>query len=447
MIGQKFKITEAGWRDSRRIAYFCYEIETDETTFSLEETIELPEGVPESVESEKLLRSLHLALAISYYKSFIPPVIEHPYLMDGEETEFWNTVYLNGLGEFLYTNSLSGSKLAKFRAQDGKIYTNEDSSIDWQDNAVLGIGGGKDSIVAGELLKAVGIPVSGFVLATGEILGQTKAVSDVMNIELTAVKRIIDLQILDINKIEGAYNGHIPISLIFGLVGALVAVSQKSKYIIVANEASASIPQTTWEGQNINHQWSKSLEFERLFQDYLHANISGEIHYFSAIRPLSSVAIAKIFSNYPQYFEVFTSDNSLFKVKQDAREHPRWSLNSTKSLSSYILLAPWMTDEDLLRTFGRNFLNEAGLSELFGNLLGQDGKSVLDCVGTPEELRASISEVIDRGRFTDSALVTYTIVKQLMHAEPELQSFMTYGEHAIPDKIAPKLQILMEQQL
>jgi hypothetical protein len=312
---------------------------------------------------------------------------------------------------------------------------------------MLGIGGGKDSIVAGELLKLAGIPLRGFVLATGEILGQTQAVSEVMGIELTAIKRVIDPQILEINKIDGSFNGHIPISLIFGLVGALVAVSRESKYVIVANESSASIPQTTWEDTQINHQWSKSLEFEILFQDYLQNYVSSEIHYFSAIRPLSSVAIAKIFSQFPQYFEVFTSDNSLFKINQQMREHPRWSLNSSKSLSSYILLAPWLSDEDLLLTFGRNFLDEPSLTDLFSSLLGENGQSVLDCVGTPEELRSSMAEIINRVRFSDSALVTYTMSKQLVHEEPKLESLMTIGEHAIPEIIAPKLQELMEQHL
>jgi hypothetical protein len=197
----------------------------------------------------------------------------------------------------------------------------------------------------------------------------------------------------------------------------------------------------------VNHQWSKSLEFEKLFQSYLHNYVSGELHYFSAIRPLSSVAIAKIFSQFPQYFEVFTSDNSLFRINQEQREHPRWSLNSSKSLSSYILLAPWLSDQDLLQTFGRNFLNEPSLTELFSSLLGENGQSVLDCVGTPEELRASMAEIINRGRFSDSALVTYTVSKQLVHGEPKLESLMNFGEHAIPEIIAPKLQEIMEQRL
>lgn len=446
MTGQKFTITDAGWRDNRSVAYFCYTLKTNEKTFELEETLQFPAEIPESDESEKLLRALHIALAISYYKSYLPPVIEHPYAMDDVEANFWNTVYLHGLGEFLYKNSLSGSLLAKFSAQDGKR-VHQNSSISWSDEVVLGIGGGKDSIVAGEILKEAGIPVSGFVLATGEILGQTQAVANVMGVKLAAVKRKLDPKILEINTLEGAYNGHIPISLIFGLVGTMLAAANQNRYVLVANEASASIPQATWEGKNINHQWSKSLEFERTLQDYLHNFVSKEMFYFSAVRPLTSVAIAKLFAQYPQYFEVFTSDNSLFKIEQSAREHPRWSKQSSKSLSSYILLAPWMSDEDLLRIFGENYLNIPDLTPMISKLLGENGQSVLDCVGTPEELKASMSEIVRQSRFSDSALVNYTVDKQLLRSGGNLDQFMTLQDHNIPTGIAPKIIPIMENHL
>lgn len=439
MIGQKFIIKDAGWRNDRQLAFFTYEIHTDEKTFLLEETLQFPVSLSESTESEKLLRALHIALAISYYKSFLPPVIEHKYAMTAVESEFWNTVYRNGLGEFLYKNTLSSDQLATFSSQEGIQIGAENTISSWKDIAELGIGGGKDSIVAGELLKEANIEISGFVLATGEILGQTKAVSDVMEIDLTAVKRVIDGQILDINKLEGAYNGHIPISLIFGLVGAMIAVSKEHRYVIVANEASASIPQTTWEGTSVNHQWSKSLEFERLFQDYLHAYVSEELSYFSAIRPLTSVAIAKLFAQYPKYYEVFTSDNSLFKINQQSREHPRWSSDSSKSLSSFILLAPWITDDELVRIFGQNFLNREDLTPMVSALLGENGQTVLDCVGTPEELASCLAELTDQDRFTDSALLTYTIDKKLLVGASDINSFLTIHEHAMPDLITGRL--------
>lgn len=446
MTGQKFTYSQAGWENNRSEAYFCYQITTDERVFDLKERLLLPFSVPESAESEKLLRALHLALGVSYYKSFIPPVIEHPYKMTTVEADFWNGVYKNGLGEFLYKNELSGDTLAKFREQDGAV-TGASSDTTWNDGVMLGIGGGKDSIVAGELLKEAGVGLEGFVLATGDNLGQTETVSEVMGVKLNVVRRIIDPQIFEINDTEGSFNGHIPISLIFALCGTLLACGSGNSYVVVANEASASIPQTIWEGQNINHQWSKSIEFERLFQDYVRAYVSPNIHYFSAVRPLSSVAIAKLFANYPEYFEAFTSDNSVLKIKPETRLHPRWNPNSTKSLSSFMLLAPWMSNEDLLRTFGQNLLDNTELEGMCGALLGENDQVVLDCVGTQDELKASIAELIKQNRFSDSKLLHYTKHKQLLNDTKPISDFMNLAEHAIPDQIANKLLPIIESKL
>lgn len=446
MIGQKFTFTEAGWKEDRQEAFFRYQIITDERVFDLEEKIILPLPVPESTESEKLVRALHLALGISYYKAFFPPEMEHPYKMTAVESDFWNTIYKNGLGEFIYTNKLSSETLAKFSAQEG-LETEVESETFWNNSAILGIGGGKDSIVAGEILKEIGVEIKGFVLATGDNTGLTKQVSDVMGVDLLVISRIIDQQIIEINNIPGSYNGHIPISVIFALAGALLSTATGNRYIVVANEASSSIPQTEWEGQNINHQWSKSIDFERLFQDYLRAYITPELHYFSAVRPLSSVAVAKIFAGYPSYFEVFTSDNSHFKIHQKERTHPRWNPESTKSLSSYILLAPWLSEEDLLRTFGQNYLDNSDLEHMCSSLLGENGQVVLDCVGTPEELKASLNELIRQNRFSDSKILNYTKHKQLLDDAKPITSYTGIGNHAIPSEIEAKLIQVMENKL
>jgi hypothetical protein len=368
--------------------------------------------------------------------------------MTSIEADFWNSVYKNGLGEFLYKNELSSERLAKFSEQNGnKSIIDTSSQTIWNNDVLLGIGGGKDSIVAGELIKEAGFDLEGFVLATNDNPGQTKVVSDVMGINLNIVKRIIDPQIFEINEIKSSFNGHIPISLIFALVGSLLAISSGYKFIVVANEASASIPQTRWENQNINHQWSKSIEFERLFQDYLRAYISPELHYFSLIRPLSSVAIAKIFAGYPKYFEVFTSDSSVLKIKPEFRTHPRWSSKSTKSLSSFMLLAPWLNEEALVRTFGQNFLDNTELETMCGALLGENGQVVLDCVGTPDELKASLNELLNQNRFSDSKLINYTRHKQLINEAGPISEFMKLTEHAMPSEIAEKLLPIIESKL
>lgn len=440
MIGRKFTFESFETIPGSNEVLFHYTLETDEKTFELTERLTFPLPINTSETSNKVLRALHIALGISYYKTFLPPEIVHSYKMSGLESSFWNTVYKNGLGEFLYKNQIDSSKLAKFQTQDtveNQISTEE--QISWNQNLLIGLGGGKDSIVAGELLREAGFDLTAFVLATGETLGQTQDVANTMGVELLAVKREIDPQILEINKLDGALNGHIPISLIFGLVGALLAVLRGNKYVVVANEASASIPQTVWKDEQVNHQWSKSFEFERLFQDYLHAYVSPEIDYFSAIRPFSSVAIAKKFSQYPKYFEVFTSDNSLFKINASERVHPRWSPESSKTLSSFILLAPWMSDEDLTRAFGRNYLEEENLETMCGSLLGENGQSVLDCVGTPDELKSSLAELVNQGRFLNSKLINYSKHKNLLDNAKPLGEFLGRDVHSIPEEIANKI--------
>ncbi len=450
MNGELFVYENVRVDKERKTLLFDYRIDTDKQSFSLCEKIELPNPLPTSNTVDRLLRALHLALGISYYKTFIPPKIDHDYEMNDEEADFWNKIFENGLGEFLYKNELSPDRIAKFNSQNGSLRPETQDDISWHDKALLGVGGGKDSIVAGELLKELNVPTSGFVLATASNRGQTQEVVAKMEINLLTVKRWIDPQILEMNKLAGAFDGHIPISLIFALVGALLATTDGSRYVIVANESSASIPHAQWHGRNINHQWSKSLEFEKLFQSYLHTYISPELNYFSIIRPLSSVAVAKIFSKYPVYFETFTSDNSLFKIKQDERSHPRWTHDSPKSLSSYILLAPWVSDEKLNLMFGSNFLDQPDLEPLFLSLLGVKGKPTLDCVGTPQELMLSLSLLAKQNRMESSALIQ--IAKQMRleldNSDKILEDALKLdSDHAIPEVIAEKLLPKLTEKL
>lgn len=443
MTGKTFNYLDTSWNADRTVVSFRYSIETDEQKFELLETLELPLSAPDTSIVSNIVRGLHLALGISYYKAFIPPEIIHPYAMDDKETAFWNNVFTNGLGEFVRHNKLDSDQIAKFSAQTGKENTVNSTEI-WDSKALLGIGGGKDSIVAGEILRDADVESEGFVLATGEILGQTQSVAEAMNINLLSIKRNLDHKILEINKLDGSYNGHTPISLIFALTGCLLAACKQYKYVIVANEASASIPHAEWQGKSINHQWSKSLEFEELFQKYVHANISPDLTYFSAIRPLNSVQIAKIFSDYPKYFEVFTSDNSVFKINQEERRHPRWSTESPKSLSSYILLAPWIDDQNLLNIFGSDFLGKPELETLFLSLLGLNDTPVLDCVGTPDELLLSLGKLRSQKRFTDSSLMKINVALPAASLDDLLSKF---EDHALPSELADNLQAIMKRKL
>lgn len=435
--------------DDQKTASFEYRLQRNGQEHTLTETLAFPVPLKDTPEQQRSLRALHIALGVSYYKTFLQPTIVHPYAMDDTEATFWNDVWRNGLGEFLYINKLSADRLAKFTAQDGQQYNgNTPGAVT---GALLGIGGGKDSIVAGELLKGLDVPVTGFVMATGEQLGQAGLVADTMDIPLFAVKRGLDLRVSELGKQPGAYRGHVPISLIFSLVGTALAIATDAAYVVVANEASASIPRITWNDQAINHQWSKSFEAEKAIQQYVQTSISKDVTYFSAVRQLTSVGVAKLFTRLPQYFEVFTSDNSVFSTKLTHRPSGRWGLESPKSLSSYLLLAPWLNDEEVNRIFTIDFLNEASLTQLFLELTGVEGEPPLDCVGTVEELVLSVNLLAQQQRYRDTTLMKLALERGVVRDADWQQSLrdllQLQTDEALPANLRGAITTRLEEQV
>lgn len=444
MNREVFEYVDFAVGDDRQTVSFRYVIQRDVGNHQLTEVLRFPVPLKNTVQQQAVLRALHLALGISYYKIFLSPVLRHPYDMDETEASFWNDVWTGGLGEFLYVNQLPADRLARFKSQTGLLIRDPAVQTGGR-KALLGIGGGKDSIVAGEILKSIGTELTGFVLATGEHQGQAHAVAQAMQTPLLTVERTLDNQLFQLQEQPGAYKGHIPISLIFGLVGTALAIATDTAYVVVANEASASLPQATWEDRPVNHQWSKSFAFEQALQRFIKSYIHADITYFSAIRPLSSVAVARKFANLSQYFEIFTSDNSVFRIDASERPSARWSLESPKSLSSFILLAPWIHEPDMLRIFGLDFLNEPTLELLFRQLTGQEGHPPLDCVGTVEELVLSLNLTAQQGKFTESYLmkqaVAAGVVDQTRDWQPNLNNALALQpEQAFPLVLEPSLK-------
>ncbi len=430
--------------DDRKRVDFTYTSNHGSDKHNFTESYNFGVALPDSLEVFRLLRALHLVAGISYYKTFVNSDIEHPYAMSTREAGFWNNIFKNGLGEFLYVNKIDPAKLAVFGPQEGAD-TKNTTRIALEQKALLGIGGGKDSIVAGELLKAIGVPVTGFVLGTGDATGQTKQVAKTMKIDLLSVARTLDKTLLTVQQQPDAYRGHVPISVFFALVGCLLAVATKKAHVIVANESSASIPRAHWADTDVNHQYSKSFAFEQLMQNYLHDHVSQDLWYFSAIRPLSSVAIAKIFAGYPDYFTNFTSDNYAFRVDASKRPNDRWSLESPKSLSSYILLSAWLNKNQLVKIFGRDLLDMPRLEPMFFGLTGIEGDQPLDCVGTPSELRASLGQAYQNGTCKDSILMLTglhcDIIDKDKLLQPTVEHFLkTSAEQAFAPSLAAKLQ-------
>jgi hypothetical protein len=111
--------------------------------------------------------------------------------------------------------------------------------------------------------------------------------------------------------------------------------------------------------------------------------ITQDIEYFSFLRPLNELQIARLFSGFPKYFEVFKSCN--VGSKTDI-----WCGNCAKCLFTYIILSPFVPQEKLETVFGKNLLQDVDLWPLLRQLSGMTVTKPFDCIGTIDEVNAAL---------------------------------------------------------
>ena len=331
---------------------------------------------------QKVLQGIHLVLGTSYYKFYCATKVKINYSLNREESNFWNTVYKNGFGEFYFRNKIDPKKSPKFPFD--KKSKAQSYSLERNNKCLVGVSGGKDSIVASELLKEQGIDITAFFVETNNDSVLVDKVIEELNIKSAKIQRILDPQVFESHK----YNGHIPISAIYAFLGILYAVLYNYSYFIVANEHSSNFGNIKYKGQEINHQWSKSSEFENIFRKYTDSFISQDVRYFSLLRPFYEIRIAELFSKYKKYFPYFSSCNKNFKIVKENKTN-LWCGECPKCVFAFILFSAFLTKEELLKIFKKNLYQEERLLPLFKDVLGLGKMKPFDCVGTFEESKAA----------------------------------------------------------
>ena len=120
-------------------------------------------------------------------------------------------------------------------------------------------------------------------------------------------------------------------------------------------------------------------------------SIGLDIKYFSLLRGLSEFNIAKLFSNYKKYHQVFKSCNLGSKNKEW-----NWCCNCPKCLFVYIILSPFLTKEERINIFTEELYNREDLLKTFLEILGYSETKPFECVGTSIEARYAVSLVISK---------------------------------------------------
>ena len=330
---------------------------------------------------ETYIFTIGLAEMLNYWKLTASPTIK---ISAGSllpaQIEWWHKLVLKGMGEYFFVNNIDFTEpnFVTFEAPLG-AQTIQPTAIQEHSaqKILIPIGGGKDSAVTLELLsQAFPDQVAGFMINPLPSAVATLAASTAT--ETVTVQRKLDPKLLELN-VQGYLNGHVPVSSVIAFVSILAAKLHGYTHIAISNERSSNEGNVTFCDQEINHQYSKTFEFETdlaaYSQTYLPAHTPS---YFSFLRPLYELQIAQIFSRFEQYHAVFRSCNRGQKTNA-------WCGECSKCLFAYIMMVPFLGPEKVATFFGKDMLSDASLYPIAQELLGVGEKKPLECVGTHEE--------------------------------------------------------------
>ena len=411
-------------------AQFVYAI--DEQEFVERVKFPLPAVLPEGIDValDRALFALHLIGGVSYYKAKLPPkIVVASGKLTKDEAVFWDKLYTMGLGEFFFKNDLDFCDYIHFPAEIEARVVGETAG----EGALLPIGGGKDSLVAIEMLREGG---KAFDLVMLGKHARIREVAAEVGKSLMVIERELDAKLFELNK-QGAWNGHVPITAYVSLASAIVAILHGKRDVVFANERSANIPNVVVDGVSINHQYSKSIEVERELQAYIHASVSRNVNVFSLLRPFSELDIARRFAANGKYFMIFSSCNRNYS-QSGAPTVTRWCGKCPKCAFVFIILAAFIPRRKMVEIFGEDLLLKSELLPLYQDLLGCGVMKPFECVADADEVIAAFALVEGRGEYDDSPIMQW-FVENVLANRKDLdalikQELTPSDEHAMPEE-------------
>ena len=339
----------------------------------------------------------HIGLVelFSYWKTACPAEISiEAGDLSQEQLTWWKNLLLTGMGEFFYVNGIDFTKsefvnLSAVSDKDNTVFLDKLNRNPARNTIMIPIGGGKDSVVTIEAFTHLQTILPDLKLVTLRV-NPTEAANDINILSNVSkgivIDRKLDRQLLELND-QNYLNGHTPFSALLAFLSTFAARLTGCTHIAVSNEQSANEENTEFYGHAINHQYSKTFQFEKDFQNYISTytkgnlnNISGDKAplYFSYLRPIYELQIGKAFARFKKYHSSFRSCNRGQKTNS-------WCGECSKCLFAYVILFPFFDFGTLSEHFGKDIFTDESLLSIALELVGKGQNKPLECVGTYEE--------------------------------------------------------------
>ena len=361
--------------------------------------------------ARRIVRALAIVEAFSYWKALCSPVIEVALpAPDAAELDWWRAFWPGAMGEFFYRNQI-GYTATDFLAIRGPVGAPgrpdgpADSAPDGTgaapgradgaggaaDGAPLVLfSGGKDSLALARIAAAArgAAPVDFFLYNPGERL-RGLAGSLAAGGRVLEAHRAILPELLRLNA-AGHPNGHTPFSAYLAFAAMLTGYLRGGGLVVAGNSRSDDEPNVpSYLGRPVNHQWTKSFEFETAIGAYRDRWLPGAPGYSSPLRPLYELQIIASLSG--------DVDGYLRTASCNRAPAGAWCRSCAKCAWVFLATAALFGHDLAIRKIGANMFADPALAGVYQEMAGLTGTKPFECTGTEDEVRAAI-RAAGRGR-------------------------------------------------
>jgi len=300
------------------------------------------------------------------------------------------------------------------------------------ERALVAMGGGKDSLVGLDVLQQADMSVMPVCVGGSELIRQTVQKA---GLPLISIGRRLAPGLSRMNR-NGALNGHVPVTAINSAILLCASILYGFRYIVFSNERSANeATLVTADGTEVNHQYSKSTDFEQAFRQVIARQVSPDIEYFSILRPYTELDIVRRFSRMNRFHDVYSSCNRNFHL-DGPRVDDRWCRDCPKCRFAALSLALFMTPAQVRAIQGGDLLDDPEQIDGFRALCGLGRDKPFECVGEAGESRAALLALGQASEWSRHAVTRALLPELRAVAVPDIESLLRpRGDHFIPASI------------
>lgn len=344
-------------------------------------TYTFPKTVPNTMNNSRILRWLGIATSLGMFSIDYFDEVHCDFSLSKEEVTFFEILFYQGLGEFRYVNNISITKKTKVipkildEVNPAAIYT---PTLNKSLKPLLLNGGGKDGSASAYVLSKTSIDFTWF--QRGNSKAQSNVTSEWNSPVFTVIRK------LDDRRKNGKYKGHRPMSAGIAMLSLFSAQAFGFTHVIASNEASANEGNMVIDGFSLNHQYSKSLEFEKDL-GYLLEIYKVDVVYFSLLRSLHELQIGAIVTKLePNQLKAITSCNQ-------GTSTGTWCMACAKC-AFVVLVITALNASTTESIFGdRLAINIPELLPFIVELVDPKYNKPLECVGTLLECQVALGLV------------------------------------------------------